>query len=50
MPPTAVPRKEVGRMSDREEVSLKDFLSYSIPEFRGEVGEDPQEFLEETKK
>ena len=38
MPLAAVPRREVGRMSDREEVSLKDFLSYGTLEFRGEIG------------
>ena len=37
-------------MMSKGEVSLKDFLSYGTLEFRGELGEDPQEFLEETEK
>ena len=46
--PAAPESRKVARMTTGEgEVSLKEFLSYGTPEFRGELGEDPQEFLEE---
>ena len=49
--PTAPKSRKVARTTTGEgEVSLKEFLSYGTPEFRGELGEDPQEFLEETEK
>ena len=37
-------------MPDDEGVSIQDFLKLRTPEFRGEEGEDPQEFLEKTEK
>ena len=48
--PTLAPRKIVTRVSDDEGVMVQDFLKLKTPDFRGEEGEDPQEFLEETKK
>ena len=49
--PTAPESRKTATMTMGEgEVSLKEFLSYGTPEFRGELGEDPQEFLEETEK
>ena len=50
LPPTAVPRRMAMRALDDEEVSIQDFLRLKTLEFRGEEGEDPREFLEETKK
>ena len=37
-------------MPDDEGLSVQDFLKLKTPNFRGEEGEDPQEFLEETEK
>ena len=33
-----------------EGVSVYEFLKLKTPKFRGEEGDDPQEFLEETEK
>ena len=38
------------RALDDEGVSIQDFLRLKSLKFRGEEGEDPQEFLEETEK
>ena len=48
--PISAPRKMITRVPDDEGVSIQDFLKLRTPEFRGEEGEDPQEFLEETEK
>ena len=48
--PISIPHKIVTRASDDEGVSIQDFLKLRTPEFRGEEGEDPQEFIEETEK
>ena len=48
--PTLAPRKIVTRVPDDEGVSIQDFLKLKTPDFRGEEGEDPQEFLEGTEK
>ena len=48
--PISAPRKMIARVPDDEGVSIQDFLKLRTPEFRGEEGEDPQEFLEETEK
>ena len=49
--PAAPESRKVAKMTMGEgEVSLKEFLNYGTPKFRGELGEDTQEFLEETKK
>ena len=49
-PPATVPRRmAMGTVPD-EGVSIQDFLRLKTPEFGGEEGEDPQEFLEETEK
>ena len=37
-------------MPDDEGVSIQDFLKLSTPKFRGEEGEDLQEFLAEIEK
>ena len=50
MPSASTSRKVAKRMTGEGEVSLKDFVSYGTPEFRGEIGEDPQEFFEKTEK
>ena len=50
MPSAPKSRRVARRTTDEEEVSLRDFLRYGTPEYRGEIGEDPQEFLKETKK
>ena len=44
VPVIPVPKRVVRRRLDEEEISLQDFLKLKIPEFRGERGEDPQEF------
>ena len=46
----STPRKIVTRVPDDEGVSIQDFLKLRTLDFRGEKGEDPQKFLEETKK
>ena len=46
----SAPRKIVTRVPDDEGVSIQDFLKLKTPEFRGQEGEDLQEFLEETEK
>ena len=50
MPTASESRKVARTMMGEGEVSLKDFLGYGTPEFREKLGEDPQEFLEETEK
>ena len=49
-PPATVPRRMARGTIPDEGVSIQDFLRLKTPEFRGEEGEDPQEFLEETEK
>ena len=50
MPAAPESRKVARTMMGEGEVSLKDFLNYCTLEFRGKLGEDPQEFLEKTEK
>src|SRR5262249_17450523 len=49
-PPAYVPRRMERRVLDDEGVSVSEFLKLQTPEFLGEQGEDPQEFLNETEK
>ena len=37
-------------MLNEEGLSLQEFLRFKTPEYHGEEGDDPQYFLEETKK
>ena len=48
--PAAVQRIAVREEAEESKVSLKEFLRYDTPEFRGEDGEDPQGFLREIEK
>ena len=48
--PISIPRKMVTRVPEDEGVSIHDFLKLRTPKFRGEEGEDPQEFLEKIEK
>ena len=48
--PILASHKIVTRVPDDEGVSIQDFLKLRTPEFRGEEGEDSQEFLEEIEK
>ena len=41
MPIAPESRKVARTMTGKGEVSLKNFLSYGTPDFRGELGEDP---------
>lgn len=50
IPPAVMPRRIARRIVDDEGVSVQDFLKMRTPEFTGDEGEDPQEFLEETEK
>ena len=50
MPIAPVPKRVMRRRLDEKGISLQDFLRLKTPEFRGESGEDPQEFLEEIEK
>ena len=38
------------RMIAEEGISVQEFLKFKTPEFKGEEGEDPQEFIDETEK
>ena len=49
-PPATTSKKIIRRRLNDEGVSVYEFLKLKIPEFRGEEGDDPQEFLEETEK
>ena len=50
-PPHATASKKTIRWRLNDEgVSVYEFLKLKTPEFRGEEGDDPQEFLEETEK
>jgi len=49
-PPIQMTRRAARRALDDEGVTIQDFLKLQTPEFRGNEGEDPQEFLEETEK
>ena len=40
----------MGERVEESKVSLKEFLRYDTPKFKGEEGEDPQGFLREMKK
>ena len=48
--PVAEPRVATRKRSREHTVSLREFLTYNTPKFKGEDGEDPQEFLRETEK
>ena len=48
--PLLTPHKIVTRVPDDDGVSVQDFLKLKTPNFRGEEGEDLQEFLEEIDK
>ena len=48
--PIAEQRVAARERTEESQVSLKEFLRYDTPEFRGEDGEDPQGFLRETEK
>ena len=43
-------KKTTRRRLNDEGVSTYEFLKLKTPEFRGEGGDDPQEFLEEAEK
>ncbi len=49
-PPVVVPRSLARRALDDEGITVQEFLRLRTPEFKGEEGEDPQRFLEETEK
>lgn len=49
-PPVPMPRSLARRTLDDEGITVQDFLRLRTPEFKGEEGEDPQRFLEETEK
>ena len=48
--PVTEQRAAVEERTRRSKVSLREFLRYDTPEFKGEEGEDPQGFLRETEK
>ena len=48
--PAVEQRAPVEERAEESKVSLKEFLRYDTPEFKGEEGEDPQGFLRETEK
>src|SRR5262249_12465127 len=48
-PQAQIPRRVARKVLD-DGVTIQDFLKLQTPEFRGDKGEDPQEFLEETEK
>ena len=48
--PAVEQRAAIGEREEESKVSLKEFLRYDTPKFKGEEGEDPQGFLRETKK
>src|SRR5262249_9488042 len=49
-PPAYVPKRVARRVLDNEGVTVSNVLRLKTPEFMGEHGDDPQEFLDETKK
>ena len=49
-PTVTMSKKIIRRRLDEEGISLQDFLRLKTPKFRGERGEDPQEFLKEIEK
>ena len=48
--PAAEQRAAVRERAERSKVSLREFLRYDTPKFKGEEGEDLQGFLRETEK
>ena len=49
-PQTFAMKRMTRRNLDEEGVTLNDFLKLKTPEYSGEEGDDPQDFLEETEK